>query len=157
MKKTVEEKLFELIHKAPRAVRRAEAKARFEDAEEKGFLYLFPRPMFARERILVILDGCKGGARQKELAEELEVSPAAVSDFVSRLEEDGYVERKVDENDKRATRITLTELGAARAGELADERNERFERAFKALTSKERSQLLTLLEKLTADNEEEDD
>ena len=155
MKKTVEERLFDQIIKAPRAVRKAEVEARFEEAEEKGFLFPFPRPVFARDKILVVLEACDGSAKQKELAEELEVSPAAVSDFVSKLERDGYVERKVDESDKRATQITLTELGAARAAELADEKNERFDKTFKALTAKERAQLLKLLEKLTAEEEEE--
>ena len=156
MKKTVEEQLFDQIRKAPRAVRKAEADARFEEAEEKGYLFPFPRPMFARDKVLLILEEDGGSAKAKDLAKELEVSPAAVSDFVSRLEKDGYVERKVDDKDKRATQISLTELGSARAAELADEKNERFEKTFKALTVKERAQLLKLLEKLTAEEEEEE-
>jgi DNA-binding MarR family transcriptional regulator len=156
MKKTVDEQLFEQIMKAPRAVRKAAFEARFDDDEEKGFVFPFPRPMFARERLLVILDAFEGGAKQKELRKELDVSPAAVSELVSKLEKDGYVERKVDEKDKRATVITLSELGAARAAELADEKNERFEKTFKALTAKEREQLLKLLEKLTAEDDEEE-
>ena len=156
MKKTVDEQLFEQIMKAPRAVRKAAFEARFDDDEEKGFVFPFPRPMFARERLLVILDSFEGGAKQKELRKELDVSSAAVSELVSKLEKDGYVERKVDEKDKRATVITLSELGAARAAELADEKNERFEKTFKALTAKEREQLLKLLEKLTAEDDEEE-
>ena len=156
MKKTVEEQLFEQIMKAPHAVRRAAFEARIEDAEENGFVFPFPRPVFARERVLVLIDSYEGGVKQKDLRKELEVSPAAVSELVSKLEKDGYVERKVDANDKRATVISLTELGAARAAELADEKNERFEKTFKALTAKEREQLLKLLEKLTAEEDEEE-
>lgn len=154
MKKTLEEQLFEQIIKAPRAVRKAAFEARFDDDEERGFIFPFPRPMFARDRVLLVIDSFEGGARQKDLRKELEVSPAAVSEIVSKLENDGYVERKVDEKDKRATLITLTELGAARAAELSDEKNERFEKTFKALTAKEREQLLKLLEKLTAEEED---
>ena len=156
MKKTVEEQLFEQIMKAPHAVRRAAFEARFEDDDEKGFVFPFPRPVFARERALVVIDSYEGGVKQKDLRKELDVSPAAVSELVSKLEKDGYVERKVDPSDKRATLITLTELGAARAAELSDEKNERYEKTFKALNAKEREQLLKLLEKLTAEEDEEE-
>jgi DNA-binding MarR family transcriptional regulator len=156
MKKTVDEQLFDQIMKAPRAVRRADFKARAEEAEEKGFLFPFPRPVFARDRLLVAVSEYEGGVRQKTLTKDLDITPAAVSELVSRLENDGYVERKVDESDKRATLITLTELGAARAAEVSDEKNDRFEKTFKKLTAKEKEQLLKLLEKLTAEDDEEE-
>ena len=131
MKKTTDELLFEQIMKAPRSVRR------------KAFEFPFPRPFFVRERLLIV-------------AESYDISPAAVSELVSKLEKDEYVTREVDQSDKRATIIKLTDLGKARAAELADERNERFSKAFTALTDKEKEQLLKLLEKLTADDEEEE-
>ena len=143
MKKTTDELLLEQIMKAPHSVRR------------KVFKLPFPRPFFIRERLLVTLDSHKEGARQKTLAEELDISQAAVSELVSKLEKDKYVIREADPSDKRATLIKLTELGSARAAELADERNERFSKIFTALTEKEKDQLLKLLEKLTADEEEE--
>ena len=144
MKKTTDELLFEQIMKAPRSVRR------------KAFEFPFPRPFFVRERLLIVAESFDGGVRQKDLVEELDISPAAVSELVSKLEKDEYVTREVDQSDKRATLIKLTDLGKARAAELADERNERFSKAFTALTDKEKEQLLKLLEKLTADDEEEE-
>ena len=144
MKKTTDELLFEQIMKAPRSVRR------------KAFEFPFPRPFFVRERLLIVADSYDGGVRQKALVEELDISPAAVSELVSKLEKDEYVTREVDQSDKRATLIKLTDLGKARAAELADERNERFAKAFTALTDKEKDQLLKLLEKLTAEDEEEE-
>ena len=145
MKKTLDEQLFEQVMKAPRSVRR------------KAFEFPFPRPFFVRERLLIIADSYDGGVRQKTLAEELDISPAAVSELISKLEKDGFVVREVDPGDKRATLIKLTELGAARAAELSDERNDRFAKAFTALTEKEKDQLLKLLEKITADDEEKED
>ena len=144
MKKTTDELLFEQIMKAPRSVRR------------KAFEFPFPRPFFVRERLLIVADSYDGGVRQKALVEELDISPAAVSELVSKLEKDEYVKREADPGDKRATIIKLTDLGKARAAELADERNERFAKAFTALTDKEKDQLLKLLEKLTAEDEEEE-
>ena len=143
MKKTIDEQLFERVMRAPRSVRR------------KTFEFPFPRPFFVRERLLVIADSYDGGVRQKTLVDELDISPAAVSELVTKLEKDKYVSREVDPDDKRATLIKLTDLGKARAAELADERNERFSKAFTALSDKEKDQLLKLLEKLTADDEED--
>lgn len=143
MKKTIDEQLFEQVMRAPRSVRR------------KTFEFPFPRPFFVRERLLVIADSYDGAVRQKTLVDELDISPAAVSELVSKLEKDKYVNREVDPDDKRATLIKLTELGKARAAELADERNERFSKAFTALSAKEKDQLLKLLEKLTTDDEED--
>jgi DNA-binding MarR family transcriptional regulator len=158
MKKTVEEQLFEKIMKAPRAVRKAAFEATFGDEDDKkGFVFKLPRPIFARERLLIVLDSYEDGARQKTLREELDISPAAVSELVLKLENDGYIERKVDPSDKRATLITLTELGAARAAELADEKNERYEKTFSKLNAEEKDQLLNLLEKLIAEDEEEEE
>ena len=114
MKKTTDELLFEQIMKAPRSVRR------------KAFEFPFPRPFFVRERLLIVADSYDDGVRQKTLVEELDISPAAVSELVSKLEKDEYVTREVDQSDKRATLIKLTDLGKARAAELADERNERW-------------------------------
>lgn len=145
MKKTIDEQLFEQVMRAPRSVRR------------KTFEFPFPRPFFVRERLLVIADSYDGAVRQKTLVDELDISPAAVSELVSKLEKDKYVNREVDPDDKRATLIKLTDLGKARAAELADERNERFSKAFAALNAKEKDQLLKLLEKLTADDEEKED
>ena len=109
-----------------------------------------PHPAFARERLLDVIGNYEGGVRQKTLTEELRINPSSVSELISKLESDGYVKRTVDPTDKRATLITLTELGEARAAELADERAEKMGKAFARLTDEEKEQLIALLEKLTA-------
>ena len=103
---------------------------------------------FGRERLLTLIGSFEGGVRQKTLTERLRINPSSVSELISKLENDGYVRRTVDPSDKRATLITLTELGEARTAELADERNERLDRAFAALTDAEKEQLIGLLRKL---------
>ena len=107
--------------------------------------------MMVRERVLSIIEGHEEGIRQKEIAEELHVNPSSMSELIDKLEKDGYVKRQVDPNDKRATRIHLTELGAARAAEVEDERQEKLEAYFKPLSTEEREQLLALLQKLRAE------
>ena len=131
-------------------------------------------PVFARERILTLLlehetrqddaaetacpadeksaagkAGAVGeGLRQKQLTEEMRINASTMSEFISHLESDGYVERNVDPSDKRATLITLTEKGRARAHELQDERKEKLTQLFSPLTEDEQKELFRLLNKL---------
>ncbi len=50
-------------------------------------------------------------ARQKALAEKLEISPAALAVTLGKLEKGGYVEKRVSENDSRVNILRLTERG----------------------------------------------
>ena len=109
---------------------------------------------FAQRRLLSVLLGYEDGVRQKVLAEEMRINPSSISELISKLEAEGYAVRTVDPEDKRATLITLTEVGKARAYELEDERNERFAKPFANLNDQEKDQLLKLLEKLTTPVEE---
>ena len=106
------------------------------------------RPPMAREMILNILSEAEGGMRQKDIAEKMHINPSSMSEMVSRLESTGYVVRTVDPADKRATVITLTELGMARANELQDERAEHIGRFFVNLDENDKAELLRILEKL---------
>ena len=106
---------------------------------------------FPRERILVhLLDNGDAGMHQKELAELMHVNPSSMSELIDKLEADRYIERTVDPEDKRATLITLTEKGKARAWEVRDERADAAAEVFKNLSEDEKKTLLVLLDKITA-------
>ena len=115
------------------------------------------RAMLARERVLGIVLEAEDGIRQKDIAAQMHIGPSALSEMITKLEIAGYLERKVDPTDKRATLISLTEVGQARAYELQDERAERFGKLFGKLNDEEKAQLLALLEKLNAPDEAEAD
>lgn len=51
--------------------------------------------------------------RVKELAEEVVLSPTAMSRFVDRVEAAGCVRREPDPDDRRALQVTLTDEGVA--------------------------------------------
>jgi len=70
-----------------------------------------PKPPLSREHILRALLDHEGGVRQKTLAGDIHVGAPTMSEYINRLEDDGYVTREVDPSDKRATLITLTEKG----------------------------------------------
>ena len=63
-----------------------------------------------------------------------------VLEVISKLENDGYVRRTIDPEDKRATLIMLTELGEARTAELQDEKNDTLDKIFGNLSDDEKEQ-----------------
>ena len=112
------------------------------------------RPMrFPRERILALILEKENGVHQKELAEEMHINPSSISELIDKLEADRYIERTVDPADKRATLITLTEKGKARAYEVKDERVNAAAEVFRNLSDEEKQTLLVLLDKITADKD----
>ena len=107
-----------------------------------------------REFVLsVLMEQGNTGIRQKDLAEKIGIRPAAMSEAIDKLEDNGYIERKVDESDRRATLIFLTEKGEARANEIRDQREHRFDRLFGELSAEEKEQLLILLRKMNKRSE----
>ena len=106
------------------------------------------RPMLGRERLLVLIGRAEGGVHQKDLLEKVHIGAPAMSELINKLEDDGYIVRSVDPNDRRATLLTLTEKGQARAAEVEDERAEKFKSAFAALTDEEKETLSAILDKL---------
>ena len=49
------------------------------------------------------------GCNQKDVAKELDISPASAASSIKRLEKKGYIERSADEHDSRRNRIAITE------------------------------------------------
>ena len=65
----------------------------------------------AEHMLLMRLSREKGNPSQKELAQRMELSPAAVAVSLKKLESGGYVARCADASDSRVNRITVTEKG----------------------------------------------
>lgn len=95
---------------------------------------------------------------QRELADELGVSPAAVATTLKRLEKDGYISRTATQGDNRCNEIRITQAGRA----VIEESRAIFDTVdqlmFEGLTEEELSTLSSLLsrmrENLKADSEE---
>lgn len=62
---------------------------------------------FAQARVLVHLSR-DPGLRQVELAARLEVQPITLARLIDQLERRGFVERRVDPDDRRAWRVFVT-------------------------------------------------
>ena len=106
------------------------------------------KPVLSREHLLIIIGKNPDGIRQKALAEKIGINQSSASELINKLESDGYIERKVDPEDKRATLLFLTEKGTARAAEVEDERKEIFKGMFEKLTEEEKQALSDILDKL---------
>jgi DNA-binding MarR family transcriptional regulator len=57
--------------------------------------------------------GAREDISQRELAELVNVAPPTVTAMLQKMERSGLIERRVDEDDQRITRIRLTETGRA--------------------------------------------
>ncbi len=103
-----------------------------------------------RSQHRMIMRLCKAGKAmtQKELANIMEISPAAVAVTLKRLEDDGYITRKESLKDSRANEIQVTE----KAKQLAVESEKVFKSIdntmFEALDDKELEHFTACLEKM---------
>ena len=87
---------------------------------------------------------------QKELAEHMNVSPAAIAMALKRLEADGYITREADKNDSRINGIAITELGCdvvKKSREIFDSIDTAM---YKGVSEREREALLATLAKIEA-------
>lgn len=53
----------------------------------------------------------RDGQSQKELAEQMGITPATLNVMIARMEKTGLLERRADEVDQRISRVYLTERG----------------------------------------------
>jgi DNA-binding MarR family transcriptional regulator len=53
------------------------------------------------------------GFTQTELADRLKITPATVTKMLQRMEKTGFIQRKPDAKDQRASRVYLTKAGRA--------------------------------------------
>ena len=72
----------------------------------------------SQHRMLIYLTHHTGEIpSQRELAEVLGVSPAAVTTTLKRLEKEGYISRSITDEDNRRNEIRITEKGRTKVAE----------------------------------------
>ena len=84
----------------------------------------------------------------RELAELLDIRPSSLTELLSRLESEGLVARTPDENDRRVSRVSLTEKGREQAEKIKAEHEQRKARASACFTDEEAEQFCALCERL---------
>ncbi len=88
------------------------------------------------------------GISQEELSSYLNIDEANTTRAIKKLEKEGYVIRKRDEEDRRVKRIYLTEKALEIKPKVLDLMNQWEEKMLKSLTSVEREVFIDLLKKV---------
>ncbi|GAB4536537.1 MAG: MarR family transcriptional regulator [Parvularculaceae bacterium] len=95
--------------------------------------------------VLAALDRDPEGLTMSELSSRLLVSNGNVTGLVTRLQQDGLVERRANEQDRRVFRVRLTNRGREAFRRMAAVHEGWVEGMFAELSDEEIAQLLTLL------------
>jgi DNA-binding MarR family transcriptional regulator len=88
--------------------------------------------------VLLIL-GKQDGMTHSELAAKMEVTPAAISNMVKRMEQAGFVVRRRDAEDERVSRVYMTDAGRAIYSEMEAIAQQVNETTFAGFTEEERT------------------
>lgn len=94
-----------------------------------------------------------GPLRIKELAEQVESDPSTVSRHVGHLVRDGFLERRADAEDGRASLLTATEKARQAVAQHRLRRDLHYEHMMHAWDDHDRAQLADLLGRFTEDFE----
>lgn len=101
-------------------------------------------------RLLLIELSKKDGRTQLDLAHATHLKAPTISVALQKLEKDGFVSRRPDEYDLRATRVFLTEKGRELDNRIKKKICEEEKEAIKNLTDSECDTLMRLLNKIKA-------
>ncbi len=148
MEKDLSEKLLEQVHNCTNLIHRlmhSEHHAVHPSAEEANI----GRGQGLVLRILAEEDGLA----QSEITERLDIRPSSLGELVTKLERNGYVERRQNENDKRVINVFLTEKGREAESKFVNPRRAAAKSWFAGLTEEEKAELSELLEKAIASME----
>lgn len=86
-----------------------------------------------------------GPSRITDMAHTAGVSQPAMSQLVSRLEQDGLVDRAVDDDDRRAVLVAISEQGRAVIGARRAQRAAVFDEALRRLDAGDRAAIAAAL------------
>ena len=117
---------------------------------------LYPLGLKHPEMRLLIMIYHADGCSQEELVSRLEVDRSNVGRSLKKLEGMNYIIRTRDENDGRAFRVFLAERGWTVREELSRIRNNLRKTFTRGMSTRELSDLATLLEKVDKNLSEED-
>ncbi len=106
--------------------------------------------LYRGQAVLLMILSEQDGITHSEVAETLEVSAAAATKVIKRMEAEGYVKRRADPSDERVSRVYLERKGHANIAEIRRAFG-RLDRAMLgALTDEDLSRLRDLLTRLQA-------
>lgn len=103
----------------------------------------------ARAEVILVLQ-VSGEIMQRRLSRTLRCTPRNVTALVDVLERQGWVRRRPDPNDRRATLVSLTEQGEKAASSLAAERREAASCLLEDISEAEMASFVAVAERVLA-------
>jgi len=88
------------------------------------------------------------GLKQTELAELLEMQPITLTRLIDKLCDNGWIERRSDDSDRRVNRLYLKKAARPLLGKLAGLRSELTATALEGISPADAHRLLTQLESI---------
>lgn len=104
--------------------------------------------LYRGQAILLIVLSEQDGLTHSEIAEKLEVSPAAATKVIKRMEALNYVQRQADPADERVSRVFLKDDGRAMIRQIKQVFEQLDQVLVAHLSSKEHETLIPLLVKV---------
>lgn len=105
-------------------------------------------PPFGGGKLLTTLRE-NANVTSRELAELLDIRPSSLTELLTRMEKEELITRTADENDKRVSRVALTEKGEKLESELSAAYKENVEKFAACFTDEEAAQFCELCERLS--------
>lgn len=109
------------------------------------YLHMHAGGRGGKQFVLAALHKSGGTLTQRELLERTNISPAALSEVVTKLEAEGLIAREPYEHDRRQLLIELTTPGEVCAKQMCKKRQAFEDEAFSCLSAEEQQQLGHLL------------
>ncbi|WP_407149299.1 MarR family winged helix-turn-helix transcriptional regulator [Bradyrhizobium sp. ORS 86] len=88
------------------------------------------------------------GLKQTELAEQLDIQPITLTRLIDKLCDNGWIERRGDENDRRVNRLYLKKAAHPLLGKLAGLRSELTATALEGINPTDAHRMLSQLESI---------
>src|ERR1043166_1805077 len=111
-------------------------------ADRQGARYGITRAQWA---VLAKVERAEG-LKQTELAEQMEMQPITLTRLIDRLCDNGWIERRSDETDRRVNRLYLRKAARPLLGKLSGLRSELTATALEGINPSDAHRLLTQLE-----------
>lgn len=97
------------------------------------------------QAVILFMLGCKGGLSQKQLAQEIGITPPSMTVALRKMEESGFILREPDDEDQRVIRIRLSEKGKQYVDEIKSILEEMEELLYEGISPEERMLFRRLL------------
>lgn len=104
--------------------------------------------IYPGQQILIELIHKNQGISQSQLAKLSIRTPATITTMLSHMEKNGYISKKVDEKDKRATRLFLTTKGERILKQIKTQKKEEMRIILKDITDEELTTIHNVLQKI---------